>query len=258
MKIAVAGGTGTVGQYVVEAGRAAGHNMVILSRAEGFDLRDPASEAGLGLALSGADVIIDTTDPHTLARRAATAFFEEIAERLQRIGSQHDVSRVVTLSIVGVDRVAGFGYYEAKQRHEAVTLAGPLPATIVRATQFHEFPAQLLRSTRHGPLSFMMVMRTQPIAARTVGHYLFDIATRDVPDAQVVQIAGPEPTSLVTLARQYLHRRGRRSFVIPFPLPGSAGRAMRRGAVLPSEDVPRLGPIFTDWLQSPDAIAIDP
>jgi uncharacterized protein YbjT (DUF2867 family) len=257
MKIAVAGGTGTVGRHVVEAGRAGGHDVVVLSRAGGIDLRDAQSEAALGAALSGVDVIVDTTDPHSLVRRSATAFFEEVAGRLQRIGAAQGVGRVVTLSIVGVDRVPGFGYYEAKQRHEAVSLAGPLSATVLRATQFHEFPAQILRATRRGPLAFMMMMRTQPIAARTVGEQLVRVATNESPDGSILQIAGPEPASLVSLARRYLRRRGRKTLVVPFSIPGPPGRALRRGAVLPTDDVPRLGPTFDEWLESPDSFAAD-
>ena len=35
MRIAVAGGTGVVGRHTVEAARAAGHEVVVLSRAQG-------------------------------------------------------------------------------------------------------------------------------------------------------------------------------------------------------------------------------
>lgn len=259
MKIAVAGGTGTVGRYVVEAGAAAGHEMVVLSRREGVDLRRPDAEDALHRALEGVGAIVDTTDPHTLARRPATAFFEEVSGRLQRSGARGGISRLVTLSIVGVDRVPNWGYYQAKQRHEAVSLAGPVPSTVVRATQFHEFPAQILRATRHGPLAFMMVMRTQPIAARTVGRFLLETATAaGFSNGRVLQIAGPHPADLLTLARSYLDRRGHKSLVVPVPLPGAAGRAVRRGAVLPTDDVPRLGPTFAEWLGSADALAVDP
>jgi len=46
------------------------------------------------------------------------------------------------LSIVGIDRV-GLGYYRAKQRQEALAMAGPVPASVLRATQFHEFTLQV-------------------------------------------------------------------------------------------------------------------
>jgi uncharacterized protein YbjT (DUF2867 family) len=157
VRIAVAGGTGTVGGYVVGTGRAAGHEVVVLSRSNGIDLRDPASEPGLALALDGVEVIVDAANPHTLSRKPATAFFDDVTLRLHR----------------------------------------------------------------------------------------------------VLEIAGPEATSLTVLARQYLRRRGRRAAVVPLRLPGAAGRAMREGAVLPTPGVPLLGPAFAEWLESEDAASPD-
>lgn len=200
-------------------------------------------------------MIIDVTNPPTLARRRATAFFEDVTGRLQRVGAAEGVKHMVALSIVGVDRVPGFGYYEAKLRHEQVALAGPIPATIVRATQFHEFPAEILRATRRGPVALMLAMRSQPVAARTVGEYLLDTAATFAKrtGGAVFEIAGPEAVSLVPLARRYLRHRGRRVVVIPLPLPGAAGKALRTGAVLPSVGVRTAGPTFDQWLTSEDA-----
>ena len=48
------------------------------------------------------------------------------------------------LSIVGIDRLRSLGYYDAKCTQERHHLDGPVGATVVRATQFHEFPGQLL------------------------------------------------------------------------------------------------------------------
>ncbi len=257
MKIAVAGGTGTVGRYVVEEGRAAGHEMISLSRSGGIDLRDRTNEPELRRALEGVDAVVDTTNPHTLARKPVTAFFEEVTRRLHAAGSASGVRRLVTVSIVGVDRVPGWGYYQGKQRHEEATLEGPIPATVVRATQFHEFPTEIMRTTRKGPVALMVSMRTQPIAARTVGHHLVETATGPVdPSGQMIQIAGPETHDLVELARRYLRRRGTRAVVVPLHVPGAAGRALRGGAVLPSPEVPLAGPTFEQWLGSEDAASL--
>src|SRR5665647_1925678 len=40
MRIAVAGGTGTVGRYVVQAAEQSGHHVVVLSRRAGIDLQN--------------------------------------------------------------------------------------------------------------------------------------------------------------------------------------------------------------------------
>jgi hypothetical protein len=89
-----------------------------------------------------------------------------------------------------------------------------------------------------------------------VGRYLLDTAAANDPqDGRIIEVAGPEPADLVDLARAYLRHRGARAFVIPFPVPGRAGRAMRRGATLPTHDVPRLGPTYSARLESADAVA---
>jgi len=149
MRIAVAGGTGVVGRYVVEAAHQAGHDVVVMSRRSGVDVR---TGDGLPEALKDVDVAIDTTNAATTNRAKATAFFTDVAGQLQAVGAAQGVGRLVALSIVGLERVPGFGYYEAKLAHEAALLAGPLPVSIVRATQFHEFPAQVPFSCRRGPL----------------------------------------------------------------------------------------------------------
>ena len=147
MRIAVVGGTGTVGKYVVMAAEQAGHHVAALSRRVGVDVQ---TGAGLDAALVGVDVIVDVINVETLSRSKATAVFTESTRRLHRVGAAQGVSRLVTLSIVGIDRVPS-GYYQAKLAQEAAALDGPLPATIVRATQFHEFPAQAFKRVHPGP-----------------------------------------------------------------------------------------------------------
>jgi len=111
MRIAVAGGSGTVGKYAVRSASQAGHQVVAMSRSTGVDAR---TGEGLLAALEGVDVIIDTTDGGTISRRKAEAFFTEVTKNLHAMGRKQGVARLVTLSIVGLERLPGFGYYEAK------------------------------------------------------------------------------------------------------------------------------------------------
>jgi len=251
MRIAVAGGTGAVGRYVVEAATRAGHHVVSLSRKSGVDVR---TGEGLREALTGVDVVIDTTNASTTNRAKATAFFTEVAENLQTTGAALGVTRLVALSIVGLERVPGFGYYEAKLAHEAALRAGPLPVSIVRATQFHEFPAQILSRGGVGPVALVPIMRIQPVAARAVGEALVEIAAD--PATTAVEIAGPEEKDLVALARAIVRKRHARIWVAPLPVPGAAGRAMRRGGQLPSLGARIVGPRFEEWLEGEDLAAV--
>jgi uncharacterized protein YbjT (DUF2867 family) len=251
MRIAVAGGTGSVGRYVVQAARQAGHEVVVISRKSGVDAR---TGEGLPEALRDVEVVIDTTNAATTNRAKATAFFTDVAERLQAVGAAQGVARLVVLSIVGLERVPGFGYYEAKLAQEEVLRAGPLPVTILRATQFHEFPAQVLARAGVGPLALVPVMRIQPVAARAVGAELVGMAAE--PTATTLEIAGPEEKNLVALARAIVRKRHTRTVVAPLPLPGRAGRAMRTGGQLPSPGARIVGPTFEEWLDGADLAAM--
>ncbi|HEX3841024.1 MAG TPA: hypothetical protein VHU85_09565 [Acidimicrobiales bacterium] len=252
MRIAVARGTGTVGKYVVLAAERAGHQVAVLSRRTGVDVQ---TGDGLMAALEGADVVVDAINAESMSRSKASAIFQETTGRLQAAGAAQGVAWLVTLSIVGIDRVPGFGYYQAKLAQEAAALEGPLPVTIVRATQFHEFPAQVLERAHFGPLALVPRMRVQPIAARTVGEILVEVASAPPGDTRV-EVAGPEAADLVALARAVVVRRRQRTAVAPVRVPGQGGKAIRSGALLPTPGVRLAGPSFAEWLAGEDLAAV--
>ncbi len=242
MRIAVAGGTGVVGRHVVEVARERGHDPVALSRSAGVDLLDDRAVAS---ALDGAEAVVDVANIPTLSEKKATAFFTDVTSRLSRLGAAAGASRFVVLSIVGIDRVPT-GYYRAKLAQERTARAGPLPVTIVRATQFHEFPGQLLARSTFGPVAAVPVMAIQPIAARSVAETL--VATSELaPVEETVEIAGPNREQLVELARDLVRRGGRKVWVLPLRVPGRAGRAMRSGELGAGPRTRLLGPSFAEW-----------
>ncbi|MFI5034879.1 MAG: SDR family oxidoreductase [Acidimicrobiales bacterium] len=250
MKIAVAGGTGVVGRYVVSAARSAGHEVVAMSRSTGVNLK---SGDGLAAAMSGVDVVIDASNSSSTKRAPATSFFVQSIANLHRVAQATGVSRLVVLSIVGIDRVPGVGYYDAKVSQERAAVSGTTPVTIVRATQFHEFAGQLLSRMSAGPVALLPSMRIQPVAARTVGEFLVGVASRS-PTEAVIEIGGPQPLALVSAGRQTLRRRHDRRIVIPLWIPGAAGRALRGGALLATDATTIAGPAFADWLEGPDFV----
>jgi uncharacterized protein YbjT (DUF2867 family) len=98
----------------------------------------------------------------------------------------------------------------------------------------------------------MPVMRTQPIAARSAAQFLVETAVTQRP-GEVVEIAGPAPADLISLARAVVRHEGRRVMVWPLRLPGAAGGAMRDGALLPGVGARLMGPTFDEWLATDDA-----
>lgn len=239
MKIAVAGGTGVVGRHVVDVARERGHHVVVLSRSEGVDL---TTGAGLTERLDDVDAVIDTTNQVSQKRADSEAFFGGVTRTLLSAEAAAGVHHHVVLSIVGIDDVDS-GYYAGKRLQERIVAEGPVPWSVLRATQFHEFAEQALGFARVGPFSLVPRMLSQPVAAREVGQALVDLAEGD-PVGRAPELAGPERLQMVDLARKVAH--GRR--VVPVRVPGAAGRAMRTGALVPTGDGPRGRVTFDAWL----------
>lgn len=231
-----------MGRHVVRAVRDAGHEPVVLARAHGVDL---VTTEGLARALTGVDAVVDVANITTLSRRRATRFFGAVSSNLARLGRDAGVRHVVTLSIVGVDRV-GLGYYQAKLLQEKVALGGLVGATVQRATQFHEFVDQTLARVP-GPLALLPRMRTLPVAAADVAARLVTLAAGE-PQGMVEDLAGPEVHELVDLARAVSAARGLRRPVIPVRVAGATGRALATGGLLPTRPGPRGSLGFTEWL----------
>ncbi|MGW8481985.1 SDR family oxidoreductase [Microbacterium sp. NPDC055903] len=243
MRIAVAGGTGVVGSRTVEAVRAAGHEAVTLSRASGVDL---VTGAGLVEALSGADAVIDTSNISTLKASAAIEFFTAATGNLVSAAVEAGVQHVVLLSIVGIDRIP-YDYYAGKVAQEKVLQASSVPWTIQRATQFHEFAAQMYERAKLGPLRLAPNARTQPVAAREVGERLAAIAV-GAPRGRAVDFAGPREESLAEMIRGYATVEGHRGWIPTVNLPTRQMKGMREGLALPGAEADLGRQTFAEWL----------
>jgi uncharacterized protein YbjT (DUF2867 family) len=242
MRLAVAGGTGLMGGLIVDQAGAAGHDVVIISRSHGVDL---TTGAGLDAALQGVDAVIDVTNVVTLSKKESVEFFERVTRTLKKAEESAGVSHHVVLSIVGVDRVE-LGYYQGKLRQEELALADGVPATVLRATQFHEFASQQLTQLG-GPFAVVPKMVSQPIAATEVAAELLRLAEGPA-IGLAPEIAGPEVLEMAPLARRIAKTRGPRKLVLSFPLPGPAGKAMASGGLLPTAPGPRGTITFDQWL----------
>jgi uncharacterized protein YbjT (DUF2867 family) len=242
MKIAVAGGTGVAGRPTVEALRALGHEPVVLARSAGIDL---VSGRGLAEGLAGTGAVIDTTNISTMSARAAMRFFGTAARNLIRAAGQAGVGHIVALSIIGIDRVP-YGYYKGKVRQEEVLRDSPVPVSILRAAQFHEFGVQYLARFK-GPFLVVPKMRTQPVSVREVGAALATIAAGS--PVAMSELAGPREEVLADMVRRVVRARGDRRRVIEVRLPGAAGKAFAAGGALPDEPGQRGTQTFAEWLR---------
>ncbi|WP_329129354.1 NAD(P)H-binding protein [Streptomyces sp. NBC_01476] len=242
MRVAVAGGTGLTGRQVAGILAGQGHQPVVLARSKGVDL---LTGGGLEEALAGVDTVVDVSNITTTSRKAAEGFFEAAGRNLLAAGEKAGVSHLVTLSIVGVDRV-GLGYYQGKLRQEEIVRAGAVPWTVLRATQFHEFADQVLALVP-GPVAVVPRMRSQPVAVREVAAALAELAVGP-PLGMAPELAGPREEYLPDMARRLLRARGLRRRVLAVRMPGRVGRAMAGGALLPAGPGPRGEQTYQEWL----------
>jgi uncharacterized protein YbjT (DUF2867 family) len=239
MTVAVVGCTGLAGRHVLDALRAVGADAVALSRRSGVDV---ATGVGLDDALSGAQRIVDVSNAASNDEAEARVFFTAAGQHLQQAAARAGAERLVVLSIVGVDR-ASSGYLAAKLDHERSVQAGPVPAFVLRSTQFHEFPGQIrdLWGVQDG-VWWVPEWQVQPVAVAAMARVLADLALVDnPPDAS--EVAGPRQEQLVDMAARLAARRGDRVAVKPAPDDSADGRAFAAGALLPGPDATITGPI---------------
>jgi uncharacterized protein YbjT (DUF2867 family) len=247
-RIAVAGATGRVGRHVVDLLEVRGHDVVAMSRSRGVDL---VTGEGLSDALRGVEVVVDAATGSSPDEDEATAFFTASTRNLQEAGERAGVRRMVVVSIIGCDRFSG-GYQAAKVVHEQAMLAGPVPARILRAAQFHEFVEELMTWGRQGDVSYLPRMRTQLVAARTVAQALATLATSPESESQsdeILEIAGPRAESLVQMASLLAARRGDPARVEELSDQSDPDAALfANGALLPGPNATLAGPTFEEWL----------
>ena len=247
MKVAVAGGTGVAGRWAVEALRAGGHEATVIARSAGVDL---VTGNGLEAALAGIDAVIDATNVTSMGKRASTEFFEATARTLTRTAAGAGVRHIVALSIIGIDRVP-YGYYQGKVRQEQVLQESPVPVSILRAAQFHEFPGQYLAKLP-GPVVIVPRWRAQPVAAREVGAALASIAAGE--PVAMSELAGPREEIMADMIRQVVRARGDRRLIVSVRVPGTAGKAMAAGGGLPDQPGLRGTQTFADWVAEQRAL----
>jgi uncharacterized protein YbjT (DUF2867 family) len=235
MRIAVIGGTGTAGRHTVEALRRAGHDAVVVARSRGVDV-----STGEGLD----DALAEVT------KKLFAAATRNILATERRAQVRHHV----LLSIVGVDRIEGNAHYAGKRLQEEILSSGPIPLTIQRATQFHEFAGMVVEWTRQGNIATVPPLLVQPVAASDVGDVLAEIAAGE-PQGRTTDLAGPEPQDLVDMARRTLLARGESTQLIPSWRSGLFGVEAAGEMLLPGPEA-RLAPTtFDAWLTVQDVTA---
>jgi uncharacterized protein YbjT (DUF2867 family) len=204
MRIAVIGGTGTLGRHVVDHLTSRGHAAFPVSTSTGVDV---LSGSGLREALDGVDVVVDSISADRFDDAGATEFFETAEHTIAVAEQDAGVPRHVLVSVVGMDRIDAHGYLLGKVVQEAAVRESPTPSTIVRATQFFEFLTTVADVSETDGVVRVSTHDAQPGAAAEFAEVIAEVALHD-PGADTVEIAGPERAPMEVFVRRALSAAG--------------------------------------------------
>lgn len=243
MRIAIAGATGNIGALTVAALERDGHDVVRISRSLGVDL---STGDGLDDALVGVEAVVDATSAPVTGRAETVAYFGTATRNLLAAEERAGVRHHVLLSIVGVDHIEGNAHHAGKREQERLVAEGPVPWTIVPATQFHDFAAMVASWTEQDGVATIAPLLVQPIAPADVADVLAEIAVGE-PQGRYVDVAGPEPQDLVDMARRTNEARGHVVKLVP-TWSTVFGPAMAGNVLLPGESARITPTTFDEWL----------
>ncbi len=247
MKIIVIGGTGLIGSKVVTKLRESGIEAVAASPNSGVNT---ITGEGLAEALEGAQVAVDVANAPAWDDAAVLDFFQSSSRNLLAAETAAGVRHHVALSVVGTDRLPESGYLRAKAAQEDLVKSGPIPYTIVRATQFFEFIGRIADSSTDGDTVRLAPALVQPEAADDVAATLADVAV-GAPLNDTVELAGPEAIRLDELARRLLSANDDPRKVTADVHARYFGAELDDRSLTPGDDA-RIAPTrFEDWLSRP-------
>lgn len=245
MKIVVVGGTGQVGSKLVKTLTADGHEAVAAAPSTGVD---SLTGEGLAEALAGAAAVVDVSNSPSTEGDAAMDFFRRSTTHLLEAEADAHVGHHVVLSVVGTDRLAPqSGYSRAKSTQEELVAAGPIPYTIVRATQFFEFLRTIADSATVDATVRLPAVLIRPMAAVDVARALA-VATLGDPRNGILEVGGPREFLLPDLIRTALTARGDARQVIADTTATYLGLAVDERTLLPGEAAVAHDVRFEDWI----------
>jgi uncharacterized protein YbjT (DUF2867 family) len=192
--ILVTGGAGRLGRPLVRYLSEIGYRVRRMSRrsSPGVDWpgaewkqADLATGAGLEEAVQGMDVVVHTAGNGT--RQVEV----EGTRRLLDAARRADVSHVVYISIVGIDKVP-YAYGKARLTCEDLIEHRGIPWSILRATQFHYLIDLVLHTLARLPLVMPLPtdLLLQPVDEEEVAGRLCEIVQAG-PSGRLPDMGGP-------------------------------------------------------------------
>jgi uncharacterized protein YbjT (DUF2867 family) len=244
MRIVVIGGTGLIGSKLVRALTERGHDAVAAAPSTGVNT---FTGEGLSEVLVGAAVVVDVSNSPTLDD-AAIEFFRTATTNVLTAEKDAGVGHHVALSVVGTDQLAlQSGYFAGKLLQEKLIGDGPIPHSIVHATQFFEFVQTLADSSTVDGVVRMPPAYFQPMAAVDVAEGVAIAAVGD-PVNSITEIGGPQAFRLPDLIRTALVARGDTREVVADPTALYWGIELGERTLCPGDGATLFDIRFEDWI----------
>ncbi|MEV6273403.1 NAD(P)H-binding protein, partial [Kribbella sp. NPDC051936] len=238
-RVLVTGATGMLGRAVVSDLLTNGHTVAAMSRrvrrwpeVEPV-LADLTEGTGLDAAVDGVHAIV-----HLASAPYQRGYTDEVelsgTQRLLTAAAAGGVKHVVYTSIVGANLVP-WGYFGTKVRAETIIRHSPVPWSIIRSTQFHDFVDQAIAKMSRLPLMISdRGVLGQPIDVRDVAKRITH-RLLDGPSAEVEECGGPEILGFDQVIRQWQAVRGTAQPILHVRIPGKLGKGFRNGSVTTNE-----------------------
>jgi uncharacterized protein YbjT (DUF2867 family) len=244
MKIVVIGGTGLIGSKLVTKLGSLGHEAVAAAPNTGVNT---LTGEGLSEVLKGAQVVVDVSNSPSFEDAAVMDFFQTSTRNLLSYEGAAGVAHHVALSVVGSERLPQSGYLRAKVAQEKLIKEGPIPYTIVYATQFFEFTKRIADEATLDNKVYLPPVLFQPMAADDVASALCSVATSS-PLNSPIEIAGPEVFRFDELIRKRLSALNDSREVVADQYARYFGTELSDRSIVPG-DTAQLGKTrFEDWL----------
>jgi uncharacterized protein YbjT (DUF2867 family) len=242
MKIVVIGGTGLIGSKVVEKLKAKGHGVVAAAPNTGVNT---ITGEGLNEALDGAEVVVDVSNSPSFDGTAAMNFFQTAGRNIAHAEVGAGIRHHIALSVVGTERLQDSGYFQAKLAQEDQIKSGPIPYTMIRATQFFEFLRGIAQAATREDTVRLPHAPFQPMAADDVATAVAAAAVAP-PANGLVEVAGPDRFFIDELVASVLAYDKDPRKVIADPDALYFDVKLEGGWLLPSRSA-RLGSTGFDW-----------
>ena len=238
MRVAIIGGTGFVGSYLVDALSDAGHEIRLLVR-PGSEKKthretqtvtgDVSSAAALSAVLDGCDAAIYCVGLLREFRRRGITFettqYQGVADTVAA-ARQAGVNRLLLMSAIGV-KDPGTKYQSTKRRAEVHALESGLDVTVLRPSVIFgnprgtmEFATQLYRDMVRPPMPAVEFpgVAMSPVHVEDVAAAFVAALENEPTIGETLELAGPEVLSWGEMVRRIAAATDKSKLMLPMPL----------------------------------------